>query len=118
MRTDVTREVVPRTLGPRKINTALERDGQGKKNTRKMGTKTTENRTNSARVQGLTFVNPDATRDGEDPVWRLLGPGSDRLELIRPRCALRRGAASGLETRASIDVALQARRISIELRIN
>jgi hypothetical protein len=34
---------------------------------------------------GLTFVNPDATRDGEDPVWRLLGPGSDS-ELIRTRC--------------------------------
>jgi len=50
----------------------------------------------------VTFINPGAKRDGEGPVWRLVGPGSDS-ELIRPRCALRRGAACGLETRASID---------------
>ena len=62
----------------------------------------------------LTFINPDAKRDGEDSVWRLLGPGTDS-ELIRPRCALRRDAACGLETRASIDVALQARRTSMKL---
>ena len=40
----------------------------------------------------LIFINSDAKRDAEDSVWRLLGPGSDS-ELIRPRCALRRGAA-------------------------
>ena len=58
----------------------------------------------------LTFINSDAKCDGEDSVWRLLGPGSDS-ELIRPRCALctalRRDAACGLETRASIDVKLK-----------
>ena len=54
----------------------------------------------------LIFINSDAKRDAEDSVWRLLGPGSDS-ELIRPRCALRRGAACGLETRASIDVKLE-----------
>ena len=87
--------------------TALERDGQGKKNTRKMRrTKTDENqkliRRESKFRHDLTFINSDATRDGEGSVWRLVGPGSDS-ELIRPRCALRRGAACGLETRASID---------------
>jgi hypothetical protein len=25
----------------------------------------------------LTFINSDAKRDGEDSVWRLLGPGAD-----------------------------------------
>ncbi len=59
---------------------------------------------------------PDATRDGEDSVRRLLVPGTDS-EMTTPTRALRRGAACGLETRASIDVVLQARRISIKLRI-
>ena len=29
----------------------------------------------------LTFINPDAKRDGEDSVWRRLGPGTDRVRL-------------------------------------
>ncbi len=68
------------------LSTALERDGQGKKNEGK------ENKprkskliSNSARAQtldskdgdDLTFIDPDAKRDGEDSVWRLLGPESD-----------------------------------------
>jgi hypothetical protein len=89
-----------------KNNTALERDGQGKKNTKENERTKTKNqkliRRESKVRHDLTFINSDATRDGEGSVWRLVGPGSDS-ELIRPRCALRRGAACGLETRASID---------------
>ena len=77
-----------------------------KRTQRKMRRTKTENqkliRRESKVRHDLTFINSDATRDGEGSVWRLVGPGSDS-ELIRPRCALRRGAACGLETRASID---------------
>jgi hypothetical protein len=92
------------------INTALERDGQGKRNPKEKENKKDRKskfiRQESKVRHGVTFINPDATRDGEDSVWRLLGPGTVTLtdsETIRPRCALRRGAARGLETRASID---------------
>ena len=76
-------------------NTALERDGQGKKNTKENGSK--KDRKSKLIRQGpkdgddLIFINSDAKRDAEDSVWRLLGPGTDS-ELIRPRCALRRDA--------------------------
>ena len=66
-----------------------------KRTQRKMRRKKTENqkliRRESKVRHDLTFINPDAKRDGEDSVWRLLGPGTDS-ELIRPRCALRRDA--------------------------
>jgi hypothetical protein len=54
----------------------------------------------------LRFISPDATRDGGDSVWRLLEPGTDsesETRMIRPRCALRRGAACGLVQNTGFD---------------